>query len=114
MLSRYGHILDNGEWGYLSTVFALDATLDAQYVTAHGLGEIEQFLQPFDRWTSHHTLNTATRYVGSSGDVSAWSRFLLVEASGRTASGDYVDLLRQDRGRLAHPVPADPPTQSAG
>jgi hypothetical protein len=92
VLARYGHIVDNQEWDYLPLVFTPDATLDVQYTTVGGLPAIKDFLTPGDRWQSHHTLNTTTKYLGQ-GEVSAWSRFLIVEAAGTTISGDYVDVL---------------------
>jgi SnoaL-like domain len=93
VLSRHGHIVDNQEWAYLPLVFTASATLDAQYTSATGVAEIQQFLESFGPWRSHHTLNTVTKYSGTQGEVSAWSRFLVVEAAGTTISGDYVDVL---------------------
>ncbi len=99
VLSRYGHIVDNQEWAYLARVFTPDATLDAQgRPVVHGLAGIRQFLEPSDPWRSHHTLNTATRWLGDGGEISAWSRFLVVEAAGTTISGDYVDRLTRTAG----------------
>jgi hypothetical protein len=93
VLSRYGHIVDNQEWAYLPLVFTPTATIDAPDATASGLGEIRLFLETAGPWRSHHTLNTVTRYSAERTAVSAWSRFLVVEASGTTVSGDYVDEL---------------------
>jgi len=94
VLSRYGHIIDNQEWAYLAQVFTPDATLDAQGLpAAQGLAGIRRFLEPHDPWRSHHTLNTATRWLGDGNEISALSRFLVVEATGTTISGDYVDVL---------------------
>ena len=92
VLSRFAHLVDNGEWTLLPLVFTPDATLSAQDGTANGLSEIETYLRPGDRWRAHHTLNTITRFLAD-GTVSAWSRFLLVEAVGTAISGDYVDVL---------------------
>ncbi|MCW2530275.1 MAG: nuclear transport factor 2 family protein [Pseudonocardiales bacterium] len=91
VLSLYGHIVDNQEWTYLPQVFTADAALDAQYTSAKGIAEIQKHLESFGPWRSHHTLNTITKRSGA--EVSAWSRFLVVEASGITISGDYVDTL---------------------
>jgi hypothetical protein len=93
VLSRYGHIVDNEEWAYLPLVFADDAVLDAQYVTARGLAEIRRYLESSGPWRSHHTLNTATKYLGDSGEITAWSRSLVVRADGLSIPGDYVDVL---------------------
>jgi hypothetical protein len=93
VLSRYGHIVDNQEWAYLQLVFTPIATIDAQYTHVNGLEEIRQHLESFGPWRSHHTLNTVTKPWGTNGDVTAWSRFLVVEAAGTTVSGDYVDVL---------------------
>ena len=41
-----------------------------------GFAEIRVFLAPGDRWRSHHTLNTTTKYSSIEREVSAWSRFL--------------------------------------
>ncbi len=92
VLSRFAHLVDNDEWTLLPLVFTPDATLSAQDGTARGLSEIETYLRPGDRWRAHHTLNTITRFLAD-GTVSAWSRFLIVEAVGTTISGDYVDVL---------------------
>jgi hypothetical protein len=97
VLARYGHIVDNQEWDHLPLVFTPDATLDVQYATVDGLPAIQEFLAPGDRWRSHHTLNTTTKYLHR-GEVSAWSRFLIVEAAGTTISGDYVDELTPTTG----------------
>lgn len=92
VLSRFAHLVDNGEWALLPLVFTPDATLDAEDGTANGLSQIEAYLRPADRWQAHHTLNTITRFRPD-GTVSAWSRFLIVEAAGTTISGDYADEL---------------------
>ena len=92
VLSHFAHMVDNDEWTLLPLLFTPDATLSAQDGSAHGLGEIQNYLRPGDRWRAHHTLNTITRFRPD-GTVSAWSRFLIVEAAGTTISGDYVDVL---------------------
>jgi hypothetical protein len=92
VLSRFAHMVDNGEWALLPLLFTPDATLSAQDGTANGLSEIESYLRPGDRWQAHHTLNTITRFRPDR-TVSAWSRFLIVEAAGTTISGDYADVL---------------------
>ena len=93
MLSRFGHIVDNAEWAYLPLVFTADAVLDAQYVTARGLAQIRPYLESAGPWRSHHTLNAATRYTGDAGEITAWSRSLVVQADGISRPGDYVDVL---------------------
>ena len=93
VLSRYGHIVDNQEWAYLPLVFTDDAVFDAQEVTARGLTAIRQYLESSGPWRSHHTLNTATRYLGGAGEVTAWSRSLVVQADGLSVPGDFVDAL---------------------
>jgi hypothetical protein len=93
VLSRFGHIVDNGDWEYLPLVFTDDAVLDAQDGAARGLAEIRQYLESAGRWRSHHTLNTATQYFGDSGEITAWSRSLVVQADGLSVPGDYVDIL---------------------
>ena len=92
VLSHFAHMVDNDEWTLLPLLFTPDATLSAQDGSAHGLSEIQNYLRPGDRWRAHHTLNTITRFLAD-GTVSAWSRFLIVEAAGTTISGDYVDVL---------------------
>jgi len=92
VLSRFAHMIDNSEWTLLPLLFTPDATLSAQDGTANGLSEIETYLRPGDPWRAHHTLNTITRFLAD-GTVSAWSRFLIVEAVGTTISGDYIDVL---------------------
>ena len=92
-LSRYGHVVDSQEWAYLPLVFAPTATVDAQFTTVSGLAEIQGLLESEGPWRSHHTLNTIMRYDGT--EITAWSRFLLVEAAGTTISGDYVDRLSE-------------------
>jgi hypothetical protein len=91
VLSRYGHIVDNQEWTHLTMVFTVDATFDAQDTVAAGLSEIQPVLEASGPWRSHHTLNTITKYSADKSAITAWSRFLVVEASGTTMSGDYVD-----------------------
>lgn len=93
VLSRYGHIVDNQEWSRLPLVFTPDASLDAQYTTAHGRPEIQQHLESFGPWRSHHTVNTTIKLSGDQQEIIAWSRFLIVEAAGTSISGDYLDVL---------------------
>jgi SnoaL-like domain len=93
VLSRFGHIVDNQEWPYLSLVFTGDAVLDYQTGTATGLAEISQYLGSSGPWLSHHTLNTATRYLGATGEITAWSRSLVVQADGISIPGDDIDVL---------------------
>lgn len=93
VLARHGHIVDNQEWAYLPLVFTPDATIDAQHTTATGLAEIQQYLEAAGPWRSHHTLNTITKPSADGQEISAWSRFLVVAATGTTVSGDYVDVL---------------------
>jgi hypothetical protein len=93
VLARYGHVVDNEEWKYLPLVFTDDAVLDAQYLTASGLAEIQRHLEASGPWRSHHTINTATKYFGDAGEITAWSRYLVVHADGLSVPGDYVDIL---------------------
>jgi 3-phenylpropionate/cinnamic acid dioxygenase small subunit len=98
VLARCAHIVDSQEWAQLPSVFTADAAVDAQYATVHGLAEIQVYLESFGPWRSHHTINTITRFDGGRSAVGAWSRFLVVEASGVTVSGDYIDALTATDG----------------
>jgi hypothetical protein len=37
---------------------------------------------------------SATKYFGDAGEITAWSRSLVVQADGLSIPGDYVDVLR--------------------
>lgn len=101
VLARYAHVVDNREWGELSSVFTPDATVEAEKSLIVGFDSIRSYLETFDPRRSHHTLNTITDIDGDVARV--WSRFIVVEFDATSLTGDYVDqvVATADGARIA-------------
>jgi SnoaL-like domain len=99
LLALYGHLVDAKDWAGLRGLFATDAIFD---LSAYGLpaligiDQIMEFFLSAEHPQAHHSSNVVIGPDGSA--VSARSKWLVGNADGSTAGGDYDDIVKKAAG----------------
>jgi hypothetical protein len=99
LLALYGHLVDAKDWPALGGLFATDAVFD---LSAYGLppligiDQIIEFFLSAEHPKAHHSTNVVIWPNGSAANVH--SKWLVGNADGSTAGGDYEDTVRKEGG----------------
>jgi hypothetical protein len=99
LLASYGHLVDAKDWPALRELFETDAVFDLSAYGLPALVGIDQIMQFFvtaEHPRAHHSVNIVTCPNGSGADVH--SKWLVGNADGSTAGGDYEDTIKKDAG----------------